>query len=125
MNVDLKYIERGRAQQEAQRMLDSARRSVNTLLHSHQSEAASNHVEQLCQQYSHSASSGLETGGHVLVEVLPVIYSEVDKYRPTRAELSQNKVPDFKFPQLPQQQGKVEAGSFTLGNLGSGGVIFG
>ena len=41
-DVDLKFIERRRAKQEPQRMVDSARSSVNTLQHSQQSEATSN-----------------------------------------------------------------------------------
>ena len=73
LDVDLKFIERRRAKQEPQRMVDSARSSVNTLQNSQQSEAASNQVEELRQQYSHSVSSGLETGGRALVEVLPVV----------------------------------------------------
>ena len=44
-------------------MVESARSSVNTLQHSQQSEAASNQVEELRPQYSHSVSSGLETDG--------------------------------------------------------------
>ena len=54
-------------------MVDSARSSVNTLQHSQHSEAASNQVEELRQRYSHSVSSGLETGGRALVEVLLVV----------------------------------------------------
>ena len=46
-DVDLKFIERGRAKQEPQRMIDSARSSVNTLQHSQQIEAAPNQVEEL------------------------------------------------------------------------------
>ena len=38
-----------------------------------QSEAASNQMEELHQQYSQSVSSRLETGGYALVEVLPVV----------------------------------------------------
>ena len=71
-DVDLKFIERRRAKQELQRMVDSARSSVNTLQHSQQSEATSNQVEELCQQCSHSVSSGLETRGRAL-ETLPVV----------------------------------------------------
>ena len=53
--------------------MDSARSSVNTLQHSQHSEAASNQVEELRQQYSHSVSSGLETDGRALVEVLLIV----------------------------------------------------
>ena len=71
-DVDLKFIERRRAIQEPQRMVDSARSSVNTLQHSQQIEATSNQVEELCQQCSHSVSLGLETRGRAL-ETLPVV----------------------------------------------------
>ena len=71
-DVDLKFIERRRGKQEPQRMVDSARSSVNTLQHSQQSEATSNQVEELCQQCSHSVSLGLETRGRAL-ETLPVV----------------------------------------------------
>ena len=54
-------------------MVDSARSSVNTLQHSQQSEATSNQLEELCQQCSHSVSSGLETRGCALVETLVVV----------------------------------------------------
>ena len=53
-DVDVKFIERGRAKQEQQTMLDSARSSVNFLQHSHQSEAASNQVDELRQQFLRS-----------------------------------------------------------------------
>ena len=57
-------------------MIDSARSSVNTLQDSQQSETASNQVQELRQQYSHSVSSDLEAGGRALVEVQPVVEFE-------------------------------------------------
>ena len=68
--VDLKFIERARAKHQQERVAETEGDQAPP---PHQEGANAPQNQAVCEQYHHSAHSSRESGGHALVEVLPVV----------------------------------------------------